>query len=64
MPLIDRVQREDLARAVAAIRSGDMTPSARIEATGVLRIGMTGDYAPFSVEEGASLRGADVEADD
>lgn len=53
--------REDLARAVAAVRAGDMTPHARIKATGVLRIGMTGDYAPFSVEEGGSLRGADVE---
>jgi len=27
----------------------------------VLRIGMTGDYAPFSVDEGDALRGADVD---
>jgi cyclohexadienyl dehydratase len=61
VPQISDADREDLARAVAAIRARDLTPSARIEATGVLRIGMTGDYAPFSVEEGGSLRGADVD---
>jgi cyclohexadienyl dehydratase len=60
-PGITDEDRQDLARAVAAVRAGDMTPYARIKATGVLRIGMTGDYAPFSVEEGISLRGADVE---
>ena len=60
-PGITDQDREDLARAVAAVRGGDMTPYARIKATGVLRIGMTGDYAPFSVEEGSTLRGADVE---
>jgi cyclohexadienyl dehydratase len=60
-PGITDRDREDLARAVAAVRAGDMTPYARIKATGVLRIGMTGDYAPFSVEEGSRLQGADVE---
>jgi cyclohexadienyl dehydratase len=60
-PGITNRDREDLARAVAAVRAGDMTPYARIKATGVLRIGMTGDYAPFSVEEGSRLQGADVE---
>jgi cyclohexadienyl dehydratase len=60
-PGITDEDRQDLARAVAAVRAGDMTPYARIKATGVLRIGMTGDYAPFSVEEGIALRGADVE---
>ena len=60
-PGITETDRQDLARAVAAVRAGDMTAYARIKATGVLRIGMTGDYAPFSVEEGNALRGADVE---
>jgi cyclohexadienyl dehydratase len=60
-PGITDADREALARAVAAVRAGDMTAYARIKATGVLRIGMTGDYAPFSLEEGGSLRGADVE---
>jgi cyclohexadienyl dehydratase len=61
LPQITDADREHLVRAVAAIRAGDMTPYARIEATGVLRIGMTGDYAPFGLEEGGSLRGADVD---
>jgi cyclohexadienyl dehydratase len=60
-PGITDEDRQDLVRALAAVRAGDMTPYARIKATGVLRIGMTGDYAPFSVEEGSALRGADVE---
>jgi len=60
-PGITDADREDLARALAAVRAGDMTPYARIKATGVLRIGMTGDYAPFSLEEGSMLRGADVD---
>ncbi|HJY42522.1 MAG TPA: gamma subclass chorismate mutase AroQ [Steroidobacteraceae bacterium] len=60
-PGITDTDRQDLARAAGAVRASDMTASARIKATGVLRIGMTGDYAPFSVEEGSSLRGADVE---
>jgi cyclohexadienyl dehydratase len=60
-PGITDKDREDLARAVAAVRASDMNPYARIKATGVLRIGMTGDYAPFSLEEGSSLSGADVE---
>lgn len=58
---ITDADREHLARAVAAIRVGDVTTYARVKTTGVLRIGMTGDYAPFSVEEGGTLRGADVD---
>jgi cyclohexadienyl dehydratase len=61
VPEINDTDRESLVRAVAAVRAKDMTPYARIQATGVLRIGMTGDYAPFSVEEGSRLQGADVE---
>jgi cyclohexadienyl dehydratase len=34
---------------------------AQIEAAGVLRIGMTGDYAPFSIEQEGMLGGSDVE---
>jgi cyclohexadienyl dehydratase len=61
VPELTAADREDLARAVAAVRAGDMTPLERIKATGVLRIGMTGDYEPFSVEAAGSLRGADVD---
>lgn len=61
VPEITDADREALARAVAAVRAGDMTALARIKAIGVLRIGMTGDYEPFSVEQGSALRGADVD---
>jgi cyclohexadienyl dehydratase len=61
VPQITQADREALARAVAAVRPGDLTRYARMKATGVLSIGMTGDYAPFSVEEGGVLRGADVD---
>jgi cyclohexadienyl dehydratase len=33
----------------------------RIRASGVLRIGSTGDYAPFSAQRGRALAGADIE---
>ncbi len=33
----------------------------RINASKVLRIGMTGDYAPFTLERGGELSGADVQ---
>jgi cyclohexadienyl dehydratase len=32
----------------------------RLQASGMLRIGMTGDYAPFSSDAGGALAGADV----
>jgi cyclohexadienyl dehydratase len=37
------------------------TSLARIMATGVLRIGTTGDYAPFSIDRDGTLSGADVD---
>jgi cyclohexadienyl dehydratase len=33
----------------------------RIAGTEVLRVGVTGDYAPFSIESGGALSGADIE---
>jgi cyclohexadienyl dehydratase len=53
--------RSELVNALASLRSGPAPALNRIRASHVLRIGMTGDYAPFSVEEGGALRGADVE---
>ena len=58
---ITDTDREALAHAVGAVRAGDMTALARVKATGVLRIGMTGDYEPFGVEQGGVLHGADVD---
>lgn len=53
--------RSELTSALALLRPAAVPALNRIRASHVLRIGMTGDYAPFSVEEGGSLRGADVE---
>jgi cyclohexadienyl dehydratase len=35
---------------------------ARIQASGIVRIGTTGDYEPFSLERGRTLSGADIES--
>ena len=45
----------------AASTSVPPTALARIAASGVLRIGTTGDYAPFSLERQGALLGADIE---
>jgi cyclohexadienyl dehydratase len=55
-----------LLDALASVRRLDAgsnipSPLARIKASGVLRVGLTGDYAPFSIEQDGALRGADVE---
>ena len=60
-PGITDADRSELTNALGLLRP-DSTPALnRIRASKVLRIGMTGDYAPFSVDEGGSLRGADVD---
>lgn len=53
--------RSELTNALGSLRPGSMPALSRIRASKVLRIGMTGDYEPFSVEAGGTLRGADVE---
>ena len=60
-PGITDADRSELTNALGLLRP-DSTPALkRIRASKVLRIGLTGDYAPFSVDEGGSLRGADVD---
>jgi cyclohexadienyl dehydratase len=54
----DRIALMSALRAVA--RKGSATWD-RVKASGVLRIGTTGDYAPFSLESGDRLSGADIE---
>jgi cyclohexadienyl dehydratase len=54
----DRVALLNALRAVE--RRGSATWD-RVKASGVLRIGTTGDYAPFSLETGGKLSGADIE---
>jgi cyclohexadienyl dehydratase len=53
--------RSELTNALGSLRRGSTPALSRIRASKVLRIGMTGDYEPFSVEAGGTLRGADVE---
>jgi cyclohexadienyl dehydratase len=60
-PGITAADRSELTNALGLLRP-DSTPALnRIRASKVLRVGMTGDYAPFSVDENGSLRGADVD---
>jgi cyclohexadienyl dehydratase len=53
---------EAIVAALQRLRSAPTGALARIGASGVLRVGATGDYAPFSLEAGGALRGADVDA--
>lgn len=58
--------KRELLAALASVRRLEANaqppaPLARIKASGLLRVGLTGDYAPFSVEQNRELRGADVE---
>jgi cyclohexadienyl dehydratase len=60
--------KRELLAALGSIRKLPLVPISvqpatprRIAAAGVLRIGTTGDYAPFSIERDGVLTGADVE---
>lgn len=61
MPGLQDDEREALLKAVAQLRPAAMPALDRINASKVLRIGMTGDYAPFTLERGGDLSGADVQ---
>ncbi len=60
-PGLTDADRGELTNALGSLRPGSMPALNRIRASKVLRIGMTGDYEPFSVEAGGTVRGADVE---
>jgi cyclohexadienyl dehydratase len=60
-PGLTDADRTELTNALGALRPASVSVLNRIRASHVLRIGMTGDYAPFSVDERGSLHGADVE---
>ena len=60
-PGLTQSDRRELTQALASLRFGSTPPLTRIRASKVLRVGMTGDYAPFSVESDGALRGADVD---
>jgi cyclohexadienyl dehydratase len=58
------VADEDIAELRSALLAARMENAPTIEIikrVGVLRIGMTGDYAPFSIDRKGELRGFDVE---
>ncbi len=51
----------ELTRALGALRLTAAPTWATLQRVGVLRVGTTGDYAPFSDDRGGELRGLDVE---
>jgi cyclohexadienyl dehydratase len=59
--LPDPLDRQRLLERLHAIRIERPADLARIRTSGVLRIGTTGDYAPFSLESGGRVHGADIE---
>ena len=59
--LLHEADRALLLRALAALRREPVPALSRIRASGVLRIGTPGDYAPFSLEHDGHLAGADIE---
>jgi cyclohexadienyl dehydratase len=53
--------RRELLAALHRIRESPAPSFQRISASGVLRVGTTGDYAPFSLESNGVLSGSDIE---
>ena len=58
---INEEQLGALANALAKLRITEAPNWETLRKVGVLRIGTTGDYAPFSSDDGGDLRGLDVE---
>jgi cyclohexadienyl dehydratase len=61
MPGLRKEDQAALLKAAGKLRPASMPVLERIHASKVLRIGMTGDYAPFTLERGGELSGADVQ---
>lgn len=51
----------ELTQALGALRSTAPPTWTTLQRVGVLRVGTTGDYAPFSEERDGALRGLDIE---
>jgi cyclohexadienyl dehydratase len=64
MPGLKESDQEALLKAVSQLRPAPVPVLERIKASQVLRIGMTGDYAPFTLDRGGELSGADVQMGD
>ena len=54
-------QLAELARALTRLRITSPPTWDSLRRVGVLRVGTTGDYAPFSDDRGSELRGLDIE---
>lgn len=59
-PGVGAAEREQLLSSLARLKSVATPALDRIKASKVLRIGVTGDYAPFTLERGERVSGADV----
>src|SRR6266404_78038 len=53
--------RHDLLDVLHSVRETPVPALQRITSSGLLRVGTTGDYAPFSLEASGSLSGSDIE---
>lgn len=61
-PGVDDSDRQAALHALAQLRATPAPALQRIAVSRVLRIGATGDYAPFTLESNGALSGADVDA--
>jgi cyclohexadienyl dehydratase len=59
---LNATERSELARTLGRVRAVQAPSLDAIRKSGVMRIGATGDYAPFSIAEGSELQGSDIEA--
>lgn len=53
--------RRELIRALQDIRQTSVPALERVESAHILRVGTTGDYAPFSLESNGRLNGSDID---
>ena len=53
--------RQELLEVLHSVQEVPVPELKRIAASGILRVGTTGDYAPFSLETGGTLDGSDIE---
>jgi cyclohexadienyl dehydratase len=58
--LLTAAERAELQQTLAGLRRERAPALKRSRTSGVLRIGTTGDYAPFSIEHDGRLGGADI----
>lgn len=62
VPGLEKQDADALLLALTKLRPTTVPVMARVAASRVLRVGLTGDYAPFDVEVDGKLTGADVES--